>query len=807
MRLSYLELKNYRRFKELKLQFPDGVVGILGLNGVGKSTIIESVAWALFGNVDEVVRTGKEGVKSSGLPQSASCSAMLEFELGGAEYRVEREMGGKSLSMNAKLRTKETVLAEGDKPVRKMVEKLLGMDHKSFFTSVFARQKELNALQNVAPGERKKTVLRMLRIDGVDNVLTAVRADKNSAHSRIEGAERMLLTEDGREKQKVLHEKLPLLEAAYELAERASKEEEEKEARAAVSEAETRKRRDLLKKDADGFNSSIGELKSKESRLVELEAREKSISKKLGEATVKLRALPSLEKDDEAWKAVCIQKEALEREKARKEKASMIQQEIASEESEEMRRLKELSEIRAALGKPEQITSKIDETERAKSECMAKRAEISGRIGELKAKTAERQDSAKKDKKKLEEILAAGKAGTCPTCERTLEEAYELLVRKLEESIASAEKEAGVALTEIAEHERGLRELLSKESALGKRRAALDGELKKHSQLEAAAEGKETELSSLRTKLVTRKKALAEFGPVTFSAEEYSRMTIEHERLKAAHDRYLELKTVATQADGYSREIEDLRGSVAKCRGEVETRKQMVAQLEPKKSAYEAVIHELDLKTAELNSAKDAARRLGSAKDKGHSELDRAKKELEEVARKRKEIEEDRRKEDDLALLEDIVVNFKDDLIGRIAPALSELAAKGLESMTGGRYTQVELDENYELQVEDQGEMYPLSRFSGGESDLANLCLRLAISRIIADRTGASPVNLLILDEIFGSQDLNRKRSVMNALSRLSGQFRQIFLITHIEDVKDSLNYVIRVEEREDGTSTASLAA
>jgi len=78
---------------------------------------------------------------------------------------------------------------------------------------------------------------------------------------------------------------------------------------------------------------------------------------------------------------------------------------------------------------------------------------------------------------------------------------------------------------------------------------------------------------------------------------------------------------------------------------------------------------------------------------------------------------------------------------------------------------------------------------------------------MIADRTGAAPINFLMLDEIFGSQDPNRKRSVMTALSRLSVQFRQIFLITHIEDIKDSTNYVIRVHEREDGTSTAELAA
>jgi exonuclease SbcC len=95
---------------------------------------------------------------------------------------------------------------------------------------------------------------------------------------------------------------------------------------------------------------------------------------------------------------------------------------------------------------------------------------------------------------------------------------------------------------------------------------------------------------------------------------------------------------------------------------------------------------------------------------------------------------------------------------------------------------------------------YPLSRFSGGEGDLANLCLRLAISRVIADRSGSN-VDFLILDEIFGSQDQTRKRNIMLTLNQLAKQFHQIILITHIEDVKDFMENVINVKEREDGTS------
>lgn len=61
--------------------------------------------------------------------------------------------------------------------------------------------------------------------------------------------------------------------------------------------------------------------------------------------------------------------------------------------------------------------------------------------------------------------------------------------------------------------------------------------------------------------------------------------------------------------------------------------------------------------------------------------------------------------------------------------------------------------------------------------------------------------SFIILDEIFGSQDALRKENILNALARLKNRFRQIFLITHIDDIKDSVENLIYVTENEDGTS------
>ncbi|MDP2960571.1 MAG: SMC family ATPase, partial [candidate division Zixibacteria bacterium] len=87
-----------------------------------------------------------------------------------------------------------------------------------------------------------------------------------------------------------------------------------------------------------------------------------------------------------------------------------------------------------------------------------------------------------------------------------------------------------------------------------------------------------------------------------------------------------------------------------------------------------------------------------------------------------------------------------------------------------------------------------------GDNDLANLCLRLAISLLISESSGVE-VSFIILDEIFGSQDAFRKENILKGLAKLKNRFRQIFLITHIDDIKDSVENLITVLENEDGTS------
>ena len=81
---------------------------------------------------------------------------------------------------------------------------------------------------------------------------------------------------------------------------------------------------------------------------------------------------------------------------------------------------------------------------------------------------------------------------------------------------------------------------------------------------------------------------------------------------------------------------------------------------------------------------------------------------------------------------------------------------------------------------------------SGGEEDIVNLALRLAISQMIAERAG-QPLSLLILDEIFGSLDEERRMSVADLLQTLTDRFPQVILVTHVETLGREFDRNLRV--------------
>ena len=132
-------------------------------------------------------------------------------------------------------------------------------------------------------------------------------------------------------------------------------------------------------------------------------------------------------------------------------------------------------------------------------------------------------------------------------------------------------------------------------------------------------------------------------------------------------------------------------------------------------------------------------------------------------------------------------------------------AADLFAELTDHEYDLLEVDpETYEIQIHDAGRVYGMDRFSGSETDLANLALRVAISEHVRFQSGGT-VGLLVLDEVFGPLDADRKERMLLALERLKGRFRQVLVVTHDVEVKEQLPNAIEVVKLPGRRATARL--
>ena len=98
----------------------------------------------------------------------------------------------------------------------------------------------------------------------------------------------------------------------------------------------------------------------------------------------------------------------------------------------------------------------------------------------------------------------------------------------------------------------------------------------------------------------------------------------------------------------------------------------------------------------------------------------------------------------------------------------------------------------------------PYETYSGGEAFRINFAIRLALSRLLAQRSGAS-LQTLLIDEGFGTQDQAGRDSLVSAINAVAADFACILTITHIPSLRDRFPSRIQVNRTERGSELAVL--
>jgi len=698
--LKALRLRNFRRFADVSVEFPDGVTGVLGLNGVGKSSVFEAMAWALYGPVAS--RTSIDEIKRQGAAAGDPCRVEFEFVFDEHLYRVVREMVGKHLSSAATVTVDGKLAASGADAVSRFVQGRLGMDCKSFYTSIFAKQKELNALSSMNPSERRPLILRMLGISLLDAVVAQIRADTRDRERGMETVSRELVDESGG---KVLD-------------------------RLQVQRQQIEERKATLQLRISDENQAVKDAEGKHAESV----------------TKCQAAKAAYEEGLRQREAVEQQKHAFERLQRLKDDEKTLTGQVADRQQKQQVAVGQLLKYKT-------LDHDISEVDRSVKGTAEKNEELLRAIEQKKTLIRRCEQDQREAEKKKAEIRRIGPDAKCPTCERELGRQYSTLIQHYDEVIKTAE-------TQIADYRKESVALEREQSLLEKQRQALEKKLQYlHTQrlgaeaIKTTIRNIEIEIKREQQRLTALATEISGIGVVSYSVREHAAAV---KKAKEAYEKYQKTLDVQNVNRGL---LEKRRLQLQKCEGEAGVLAEQERAIQERIAHQESLQRQLQDMTAEKQR---------------------------------------------LSMLGEVMSGFRTHLISQIRPTLSAYASDLLSQLSDGKYTVLEFDDDYNISVYDNGEAFGIERFSGGEEDLANLCTRLAISEIITERAG-SDFNFVVLDEIFGSQDSGRRQNILKALSGFSAKFRQIFLITHIEDIKNSVEHVISISEGEDGVSTLTV--
>ncbi|MDD2905688.1 MAG: SMC family ATPase [Sulfurimonas sp.] len=789
MILSKLHLENFKKYTAYEIEFGEGLIGIIGKNGSGKSTLFEAILFALYGEAKN--RGNKELIKNANATPKDAVVVELDFEFEGLEYKVVREFRGKALSANAKLYKNAELTTTGAKEVTAAIIKLTKMSKDAFMHTLFASQKELSSLSTLKNEDRKKMIRKLLgleKIDFIENILIEKSRELKreiAAFAEVLLGEEELTHHKNAVKEKEAQNAALMKETELKtiaLNQTRVKELESKTQLEAF--AKTKEEKQKLQSEIALLKNSITAQSTNQTKLVhelhELEKKEHELTK-LGDIKETYAKLQTALKEEEKRKEIQLKKEGILKEQANlreqytKSKADITTLEKECEAHEELAfNLKNLEFTLAGFD------------ENIKNRHTIER--------ELLAEIAGEQKQIELTNKKIEKLKELGSESACPTCTRPLLEEYDNVMRALVGIVNDTHQ------VKIDEYKKQLMNIQTQKAEYETQKKLKDKEFVELSKNLNIVQSKMKDLVKaqeyfkiVEQKGLQNKTELQALEHCSYDAEQHKELQNSFAALEPKYKHALSLETELKRSPALKSELETLSKKIA----------ELGTTHQSKEAAFEMVHYdETQHKTKELEALEIAKTReaqsteINELKVQIATILGEIKTIQNAVDNNETQLKKVQTKKDDLIDYDKIktsLAEFKTRLNAKVAPRISSIASEMYAQITKGKYQHIEVSNDFDFFIYDEGKKYPIERFSGGEIDLANLVLRIAISKTLTELSGATSVGFLAFDEVFGSQDEARRMEILEAFHTIKEQYRQIFLISHEMEIKEMFERVVEL--------------
>ncbi len=826
-----------------RLEFPEeGEILIHGLNESGKSTLFESIYFALFGTALIPDRSTSSMSQLLNYDRD-DAEVELEFIVDETIYQVNRKILERASGMdyNHRLKIKRPSGKDqefrGKKDVNSQIEEELGLDGDSMLNSCFVEQKNLDRLEDSTKSEREKSISTLLNLDRLREMEEEYGREKEELGEEIKRREKKL------EISHLENEKIP------------EKEDKLERARAKIRILSDREEISDNKEEVQEIEEEIDELKEIKKKLPEKE----DLLEELKELHGDLKKRKECRQENEKVKELEKESEELEEniDEWKEEIEELEPNYLKLKERLGDRKYADLLEEWARLYRAAYKQEKLAE-EREKLEEEEKRKK--GKLRDKKDELRRRRNKRRKG------IFVSGFIGVAsliggflgPTIVfsglflsiimvlylflSTSVGAYSEAVSGLEEEIDSIERdverieakqetinlspeEAFQEIDSVEEEILGMARLLPEDDERAMEVLDELGDLGKESELREELQDIRDRIQELKGKIGDREERK---NKIREEIQGYDRealsermeeldQKIEEKIVKATSiTRELEndfelvedAEEVNSIKSGLLKEIEKDREEIQKIE-ELENRVKELKQyiegleddIEEKKNQWQIELVDKDREKLEdrrdslMHEKGGLENRLKDLKDEVEYEentIEEAQEKLEEVQNKRKETE----------YAEKIVKRSKNSIMEQILPKTEANMARFLPILTNGRYKDVSIDsDNFQIEVYDSeaGELKEKSVFSGGTRDQFSLALRLSFAMATLPQEKGTAPDFLFLDEPVGAFDLERKEALTELLTRgeIAENFSQIFVISHVEDLKEEFSKHIEMRNGE----------